>query len=87
MATTTFQYGGYSRFQPVYPENKFGDPHFLFYKTSSYITINYVTHNFVENSFWQNFFKICHIVHCTARNVFLKKNGGNRTYFQGKPLR
>ena len=43
MATMTFQYGGYLRFKLVYLENKFGDPHFLFYKTISYITINYVT--------------------------------------------
>ena len=29
-------------------------------------------YNFFENSLRQNFFKICHIVHCTARKVFLK---------------
>ena len=43
MATMTFQYGGYLKFKLVYHENKFGDPHFLFYKTISYIRINYVT--------------------------------------------
>ena len=43
MATMTFKYGGYLRFKLVYLENQFGDPHFLFYKTLSYITINYVT--------------------------------------------
>ena len=43
MATMTFQYGGYLRSKLVYLENKFCDPHFLFYKTISYITINYVT--------------------------------------------
>ena len=39
----TFQYGGYLKFKLVYLENKFGHPHFLFYKTIFYITINYVT--------------------------------------------
>ena len=43
MATMTFKYGGYLRFKLVYLENKFGDPHFLFYKTIFYMTINYVT--------------------------------------------
>ena len=37
----TFQYGGYLRLKLVYLENS--DPHFLFYKTISYIPINYVT--------------------------------------------